>query len=150
MGFRLLPMMISNAKHIYKLQSALTEKKRFVVPITYLNHPSFSEIIKARRRWILVSSFNGRSNNTMQRRCICWCHFSIEHFMKSTTTYSSEFLFFKFFLLSSKRCELMYKAINKCNIYQYFLTLKMYSQLFFFRLNLFVLLSFLVRFIKKN
>uniref|UniRef100_A0A3Q7IHD4 Uncharacterized protein n=1 Tax=Solanum lycopersicum TaxID=4081 RepID=A0A3Q7IHD4_SOLLC len=34
MGFRLLPMMISNAKHIYKLQSALTEKKRFVVPIT--------------------------------------------------------------------------------------------------------------------
>ncbi|XP_070020827.1 auxin-responsive protein SAUR22-like [Nicotiana tabacum] len=63
MGFRLLPM-ISSAKQVYKLQALLTrnhtgvpkghfavyvgesEKKRYVVPITYLNHPSFQNLLR--------------------------------------------------------------------------------------------------------
>ncbi|WMV51558.1 hypothetical protein MTR67_044943 [Solanum verrucosum] len=63
MGFRLLPM-IASAKQIHKMQSVLTrnhsdvpkghfavyvgdtEKKRYVVPITYLNHPSFQKLLR--------------------------------------------------------------------------------------------------------
>lgn len=63
MGFRLLPM-IASAKQIHKMQSVLTrnhsdvpkghfavyvgerEKKRYVVPITYLNHPSFQNLLR--------------------------------------------------------------------------------------------------------
>ncbi|MBA0791392.1 hypothetical protein Gohar_015971, partial [Gossypium harknessii] len=63
MGVR-LPSMISSAKQILKLQSRITrdkpdvpkghiavyvgetQRKRFVVPISVLNHPSFNDLLK--------------------------------------------------------------------------------------------------------
>ncbi|MBA0640706.1 hypothetical protein Goklo_023615 [Gossypium klotzschianum] len=63
MGVR-LPSMISSAKQIFKLQSRITrdkpdvpkghiavyvgetQRKRFVVPISVLNHPSFNDLLK--------------------------------------------------------------------------------------------------------
>ncbi|GMH02820.1 hypothetical protein Nepgr_004659 [Nepenthes gracilis] len=62
MGFR-LPSLIFNAKQIIKLQSLISkskqevpkghvvvhvgeaEKKRYVVPLSYLNHPSFQDLL---------------------------------------------------------------------------------------------------------
>lgn len=62
MGIR-IPMMIANAKQIFKLQIiprrnqqevpkghfavyvGEIEKKRFVVPLSYLNHPSFQDLL---------------------------------------------------------------------------------------------------------
>ncbi|GMH02818.1 hypothetical protein Nepgr_004657 [Nepenthes gracilis] len=62
MGFR-LPSLISNAKQFIKLQSLISknqqgipkghivvyvgnaEKKRYVVPLSYLTHPSFQELL---------------------------------------------------------------------------------------------------------
>lgn len=63
MGIRFPSMIFSNAKQILKLQSAHTrnqsdvpkghvavyvgeiQKKRFVVPVSYLNHPSFQDLL---------------------------------------------------------------------------------------------------------
>lgn len=63
MGIRSMPTVILNAKKIWKIHSLLArndsnvpkghfavyvgeiQRKRFVVPVSYLNHPSFQELL---------------------------------------------------------------------------------------------------------
>ncbi|KAK9123495.1 hypothetical protein Sjap_013097 [Stephania japonica] len=83
-----LPSMAIKAKQIFKLDSLVTrnqmssvpkghfavyvgetEKKWFVVPVSYLNHPSFQELLSSTEEEFGFRSSNGRSYKSMQRIC---------------------------------------------------------------------------------
>ncbi|GAY33352.1 hypothetical protein CUMW_281790 [Citrus unshiu] len=88
MGIR-LPAMIHNAKQILKLHSkdqsgvpkghvvvyvGELQKTRFVVPISYLNHPSFIDLLNRAEEEF---GFIGWSNDSLQRRCLHQYHFQL-------------------------------------------------------------------------
>lgn len=70
-----------------------TEMKQFVVPLLLLNQPSFQGLLNQAKQEF-VPNINLWSDNSLQRRCLRWSHFSVECVMRYNQHVQRFFVFF--------------------------------------------------------